>query len=171
MTPKTRRTSTTGELVAYVGPAGAPSPPSPIMARGTPEALKGRSGPALHFVALRSSLGLRPALDRPSVVADDAWQTVIFDCLSRPRPGPGRGPHHAPGQRRRRAGPRLSYAQPTGVFSEVHLPANCRTAVPTRAHSVWRPAHQPRPGAWSSAYPATARAHTGQVVAAANPQS
>ena len=138
MTPETRRCSKTRRPTAVLETVGASSPPSSIVGRRSPGALKGRSGPPLHFVALRSSLGLRPALDRPSVVGEDALivRAVIFGRPSRPRhgAGPGRGHHHAPGHRRRRADPRLILAQATGPFSEGHLPANCRTAVGTRAH-------------------------------------
>jgi hypothetical protein len=94
MTPETRRSGTTGRSTAVLEAAGASSPPSPIVGRRSPGALKGRSGPSLHLVALWSSLGLRPTLDRPLLVAEDAWQTVTFDRPSRPRhrSGPGRGP-------------------------------------------------------------------------------
>ena len=112
--------------------------------------------------------GRKPS--RPGRLGAPGPGRASTSSTSRPRhrDGPGRGLDHAPGHRRCRAGPRLILAQATGVFSQGHLSANCRTAVPTRAHQSG--------GQPTSPAPAHGRALTrspplpgGQGVAAASP--
>ena len=118
--------------MAFVATTRASSPPLPIVGRRSPGAGKGRCEPPLRS-------GPRSAFGRPLTAPDAApprreGRSTFLQSRPRHRAGPGRGPHHAPGHRRRRTDPRLSNAQPTGALSQGHLSANCRTAVETRAH-------------------------------------
>jgi len=139
------------------GRLGAPStgrPPvgrvGPLSARpsGVPPAPPGRrpeAGSGAPHLPHRP--GWRPA--KKSMVSSQ-----FLPSCPRHRAEPGRGPRHAPGRRRHRTDLRLILAQPTGVFSQGHLPANCRTAVETRAHHSGGQPTSP-PGAWPSPHPLT----------------
>jgi hypothetical protein len=129
--PHRRPPSRSGSL----GAPGPGRPPvgqvGPLSARpsGEPAAPPGRrpeAGSGAPHLPHRP--GWRPPAGKGMI------SSQFLPSRSRHRAEPGRGPHHAPGHRRRRADPRLILAQPTGVFSQGHLSANCRTAVETRVH-------------------------------------